>query len=272
MAILLTSPDDNSILTEEEVKIASKTLAGISEMLNSIMSHTPKDYAKALCGPHRQSTKSRTRTAVFDYYINNEERHYGKEPRNILRELPNNLQNIDGSDFTDILKQFCRTFFLQNTRDKPKENRGRPEERTYEETDFGARYSSYQSSQEYLEQVAHTLKKPEVGRIIDEILLEDGLLYKYQKFKNEILYHLIRICEEEKFWKVVVKDFRFVDTEISKSSKEIEAFFNKIKGLDENDVESEVEKVTRLSLLRHNNNNNVFIYVIAGVISMANMF
>ena len=83
---------------------------------------------------------------------------------------------------------------------------------------------------------------------------------------------MIRICEEEKFWKVVVKDFRFVDTEISKSSKEIEAFFNKIKGLDENDVESEVEKVTRLSLLRHNNNDNVFIYVIAGVISMANMF
>ena len=84
---------------------------------------------------------------------------------------------------------------------------------------------------------------------------------------------MIRICEEEKFWKVVVKDFRFVDTEISKkSSKEIEAFFNKITGLDENDLESEVEKVTRLSLLRHNNNDNVFIYVIAGVISMANMF
>ena len=72
---------------------------------------------------------------------------------------------------------------------------------------------------------------------------------------------------------IVVKDFRYVDAELSKkSSKEIEAFFNKIKGLDENDVESEVEKVTRLSLLRHNNNNNVFIYVIAGVISMANMF
>ena len=268
---MLTSPDDDSILTEQEVKIASKTLVGISEMLNSIMSHTPKDYAKALCGPHRQSTKSRTRTAVLDYYINNEERHYGKEPRHILRELPANLQNIDGSDFTDILKQFCRTFFLQNTRDKPKENRGRPEERAYEETDFGARYSSYQSSQEYLEQVVHILKKPEVSRIIDELLLEDGLLYKYQKYKNEILYYLIRICDEEKFQNVIVKDFRFVDTEITKKNPEdVDAFLNKIKGLDENDLESEVDKATRLSLLRHN--NNIFIYVIAGVISMANIF
>ncbi|CAN5237782.1 hypothetical protein BH18THE2_BH18THE2_34780 [soil metagenome] len=98
------------------------------------------------------------------------------------------------------------------------------------------------------------------------------MLYRYQKYEWKILYNLIRNYEEEKFWNVV-KDFRYVDAELSKkSSKEIEAFFNKIKGLDENDIESEVEKATRLSLLRHNNNDNVFIYVIAGVISMANIF
>jgi hypothetical protein len=86
------------------------------------------------------------------------------------------------------------------------------------------------------------------------------------------LYYLIRTGKEEKLWNVV-KDFRYVDAEISKkSSKEIEIFLNKIKGLDENDVESEVEKATRISLLRHNNSNdNVFIHVIAGVISMANI-
>lgn len=267
----MTGKEDSSMLMNE-VEIVRKTLSGISEMLNSIMSrYTPKDYAKALCGGHRQSIKSRTRTAVLDYYINNEERHYGKEPHDILRELPANLQNIDGSDFTDILQQFCRTFFLQNTRDKPKV-RGRPEERAYEETDFGGRYSSYESTDEYLEHVLSALKKPEIGRIIDQLLLENGLLYRYQKYETEILYNLIRNYEEEKFWNVV-KDFRNVDAELSKkSSKEIEAFFNKIKGLDENDIESEVEKATRLSLLRHNNNGNVFIYVIAGVISMANIF
>ena len=266
----MTGIEDSFVLTDEE--IARRTLYGISEMLNSIMSrNTPKDYAKSLCGTHRQSIKSRTRTAVLDYIIN-EEHHYVNEPRHILQELPANLQNIDGSDFTDILRQFCRTFFLRNTRDKPKENRGRPEERAYEETDFGGRYSSYESTDEYLEQVLHALKKPEIGRIIDQLLLENGLLYRYQKYKWEILYNLIRNYEEEKFWNVV-KDFRYVNAELSKkSSKEIEAYFNKIKGLDDNDVESEVEKATRLSLLRHNNNDNFFIYVIAGVISMANIF
>lgn len=191
----MTGIEDSFVLTDEE--IVRKTLSGISEMLNSIMSrYTPKDYAKALYGGHRQSIKSRTRTAVLDYYINNEERHYGKEPHDILRKLPANLQNIDGSDFTDILQQFCRTFFLRNTRDKPKENRGRPEERVYEDTDFGGRYSSYESTDEYLEPVLHVLKKPEIGRIIDQLLLENGLLYRYQKYTWEILYNLIRNYEE----------------------------------------------------------------------------
>ena len=222
--VLMTSTEDNSMLTEEEVKIVSRTCYGISEMLNSIMSrYTPKDYAKALCGAHRQSTKSRTRTVALDYIIN-EGRYVKEGPRYILQKLPANLQDIDGSDFTDILQQFCRTFFLRNIRDKPKEDRGRPDKPAYEETDLGGRYSSYQSSHEYLEQVVHTLKKPEVGRIINELLLEDGLLYKYQKYKTEILYYLIRICQEEKLWSVV-KDFRFVNAEISKKNPEDIKFF-----------------------------------------------
>jgi hypothetical protein len=120
--------------------------------------YTPKDYAKALCGAHRQSTKSMTRTVALDYIIN-EGRYIKEEPRNILQKLPANLQDIDGSDFTDILQQFCRTFFLRNIRDKPKEDRGRPHKPAYGETDLGGRYSSYQSSHEYLEQFVHTLKE-----------------------------------------------------------------------------------------------------------------
>ena len=58
----------------------------------------------------------------------NERQHMKGEPRYILQKLPDNLRDIDGSDLTDILKQFCRTFFLHNTRDKPKKGRGRPYE------------------------------------------------------------------------------------------------------------------------------------------------
>jgi hypothetical protein len=145
---LMTGTKDSFVLTDKEVEIARRTLYGISEMLNSVMSrYTAKDYAKALCGDHKQSTKSRTRTAVLDYIINAEQ-HYVKEPRHILQGLPAKLQDIDGSDFTDILQQFCRTFFLRNTRDKPKEERGRPGKPDYGETDSGGRYSSYESTHE----------------------------------------------------------------------------------------------------------------------------
>jgi hypothetical protein len=269
----MTSTGDDFVMTTEEVKIAGKTLHGISEMLSSIMSrYAPKDYAKALCGAHRQSTKSRTRTATLDYIVN--EGHYvEEEPHYILQKLPSNLQDIDGSDFTDILQQFCRTFFLRNIRDKPKENRGRPDKPAYEETDSGGRYSSYQSSPEYLEQVVHTLEKPEVGQIISELLLENGLLYKYQKYTNEILYFMIRVCGEEKL-RNIVKDLGFANAEISKKNpKVIEAFLNKIKGIPEGDIELEAEKATQKFLItQKTGNNNFFIYVIAGVISLANIF
>ena len=88
------------------------------------------------------------------------------------------------------------------------------------------------------------------------------------------MYYLIRICEEEKLW-TIVKDFRFANAEISKKDpKVIEAYLNKIKGIPEGDIEAEVEKATQKSLttLKTDNNNNLSIYVIAGVISLANIF
>jgi hypothetical protein len=138
---------------------------------------------------------------------------------------------------------------------------------------LGGRYSSYSSS-EYLEQVVHTLERPEVGQIISELLLENDVLYKFQKYKEKILYYLIRLCREEKLWNIV-KDLEFANTEISKKNpKVIEAFLNKIKDIPEGDIESEAEKATQNFLItrKMGNNNNFFIYVIAGVISLANIF
>jgi hypothetical protein len=138
---------------------------------------------------------------------------------------------------------------------------------------LGGRYSSYSSS-EYLEQVVHTLERPEVGQIISELLLENDVLYKFQKYKEKILYYLIRLCREEKLWNIV-KDLEFANAEISKKNpKVIEAFLNKIKDIPEGDIESEAEKATQNFLItrKMGNNNNFFIYVIAGVISLANIF
>ena len=100
------------------------------------------------------------------------------------------------------------------------------------------------------------------------------MLYKFQKYKEEILYYLIRVCGKEKLWNIV-KDFGFANAEIAKKNpKVIEAFLNKIKGIPEGDIESEVEKATQKFLItqKTGNNNNFFIYVIAGVISLANIF
>ncbi|MBV9175461.1 MAG: hypothetical protein JO297_00315 [Nitrososphaeraceae archaeon] len=53
-------------LTEQEILEVKKIVAGISEILNNIMtSRNPKDYADSLSGPQRRSRKSRTHIPLY---------------------------------------------------------------------------------------------------------------------------------------------------------------------------------------------------------------
>jgi hypothetical protein len=69
-----------------------------------------------------------------------------------------------------------------------------------------------------------------------------------------------------------LKPFSFVKEKIDENPKKTEIFINKIKSLDENELESEADKLAQSSLNMHKEGNNLFVYVIAGVISLANIF
>ena len=176
-------------LTEEETNVVEKTLTGISEMLNHIISqHSAKDYAKSLCGSHKKSKKSIARTSVL-YNIISDKLNLPAQPRDIRDKLPESIQDINDSDLTDILQTFIETFFLFNDRDKLRQPSKRPKNSSYDD-DNGGRWSSYERS-EYLKEVLDTLKKTEVCRLIDRRLIEDGLLYEYLKYSALILFYLI---------------------------------------------------------------------------------
>jgi hypothetical protein len=256
-------------LTEEEMHVVNKTLIGISEMLNHIMSrHSAKDYAKSLCGAHKKSKKSIARTSIL-YNLIGDQLNLPAQPRDIREKLPESTQDINDSDLTDILQTHIETFFLFNDRDKPRQPSKRPKGSSYDDDDNGGRWSSYESS-EYLKQVMDTLKKTEVSRLIDSRLIENGLLYEYLRYKNLILFYLIRI--DENTLMNTLKPFSFVKEKIDENPKKTEIFINKIKSLDENELESEADKLAQSSLNMHKEGNNLFVYVIAGVISLANIF
>jgi hypothetical protein len=256
-------------LTEEEMNVVEKTLIGISEMLNHIMSrHSAKDYAKSLFGSHKKSKKSIARTSVL-YNIISDKLNLPAQPRDVREKLPESIQDINDSDLTDILQTFIKTFFLFNDRDKPIQPSKRPKGSSYEDDDYGGRWSSYERS-EYLKQVEDTLKKTEVCRLIDRRLIEDGLLYEFLKYNALVLFYLIRM--DENALMNTVQPFSFVKDKIEDNPKKTEIFMNKIKSLDENELDREADKLAQSSLNMHKDDNNLFVYAIAGVISLANIF
>jgi hypothetical protein len=262
-----SSPSPN--LTEEDMQVVEKTLTGISEMLNHIMSlYSAKDYAKSLCGVHKTSKKSIARTSVL-YNLISDKLNLPAQPREIREKLPENEKHINDSDLTDILQTFVETFFLINNRGKPRQPSKRPKGSSYEDDDNGGRWSFYESS-EYQKQVMDTLKKIEAIRLIDRRLIEDGLLYEYLKYRSLVLFYLIRM--DENALMNTIQSFGFVKDKIDENPKKTEIFTNKIKSLNESELEGEADKLTQSSLNMYKEHNNLFVYVIAGVISLANIF
>jgi hypothetical protein len=258
-----------SKLTEEEMHVVNKTLTGISEMLNHIMSrHSAKDYTKSLCGAHKKSKKSITRTSIL-YNLIGDKLNLPAQPRDIREKLPESTQDINDSDLTDILQTHIETFFLFNDRDKPGQPSKRPKGSSYDDDDNGGRWSSYESSG-YLKKVMNTLKKTEVSTLIDSRLIENGLLYEYLRYNALVLFYLIRMNENALM--NTVQPFSFVKDKIEGNPKMTELFMNKIKSLDENELEREADILAQSSLNVHKEDNNLFVYVIAGVISLANIF
>jgi hypothetical protein len=255
-------------LTEEEMHVVEKTLTGISEMLNHIMSrYSAEDYAKSLCGAHKKSKKSIARTSIL-YNLIDDKLNLPAQPRDIREKLPESTQDINDSDLTDILQTHIETVFFYNDRDKPRQPSKRPKGSSYDNDDNGGRWSSYESS-EYLKQAKNTLKK-EVCRLINRRLMENGLLYEYLRYINLVFFYLIRM--DENTLMNTFQPFSFVKDKIDENPKKTEIFMNKIKSLDENELEKEADKLAQSSLNIHEGDNNLFLYIIAGVISLANIF
>jgi hypothetical protein len=264
-----TENNSSPKLTEEEMHVVQITITGISEMLHHIMSqHRAKDYAKSLCGAHKTSKKDTARTSIL-YNLIGDKLNLPAQPIDIREKLPDSIQDINDSDLTDILQTFIETFFLFNDRDKPRQPSKRPKGSSYEDDDYGGRWSSYERS-EYLKQVMDTLKKAEVCRLIDRRLIEDGLLYEYLKYRTLVLFYLIRM--DENALMNTIRPFSFVKDKTEENPKKTEIFTNKIKSINENELEREADKLAQSSLNMHREDNNLFVYIIAGVISLANIF
>jgi hypothetical protein len=259
MLFFMSKTEPEVHLTSQERSVIELTISAVTGLLNKEMSISPKERAIKHCKPHIQSTKSTARTSLlFNIVDGNHELPARRE--HIIERLPGELSKIDKSDAYDILQSLVRLHFLENEK-KIVRARGRPKGLGYKDDNRGGRPSYYDKSSE-LKESAEILKKPNIRRLINNRLIETGVLPKYLKYRNLELYYLIRM-DENAYWRAV-EPFQFVKEVRTNKSKEIELFFNKVRSLGENELQEEAEKIAQATLRRNYDNVGFFINVIAG--------
>jgi hypothetical protein len=246
-------------LTPQERSVIERTVNTVSEILDRIMSeHSAKEYAVMLCKPHRQSTKSIVSTSLlFNLVDGNQELPARRE--HIRERLPGELADIDKSDGSDILQSMVRLHFLKNPKNIVK-TRGRPKGLGFKDSNRGGRPSYYDKSTELKESI-EILKNQNVLRLINNRLIETGVLQKFLKYRNLVSYYLIRM-DENAYWKTL-KPFPFIKEAQTKRPKSIELYLDKIRSLGENELHEEAEKSAQYTLRRNYDNVNFFINIIA---------
>ncbi|HXX98425.1 MAG TPA: hypothetical protein VEL11_15060 [Candidatus Bathyarchaeia archaeon] len=193
-------------LTSQEQSVIERTVNTVSGILDKIMSeHSAKEYAIMLCKPHRQSTKSIASTfLLFNIVDGNQELPARRE--HIRERLPGELAEIDKSDISDILQSIVRQGFFRNPK-KIVKARGRPKGHGSKDDNPGGRPSYYNKSTELRESI-EVLKNQNVLRLINNRLIETGVLQKFLKYRNLVSYYPIRM-DENAYWKTL-KPFPFI--------------------------------------------------------------
>jgi hypothetical protein len=262
----------NSGLTEQEIQIVEKILAGIFEVLNSIITqHSPEDYAKSLSGPQRRSKKPITHTSIL-YNVTTHKQNLPAEPRKIRANLPEDLKDINSTDLWKILNSLARTKFLRSEPNTIRCIRGRPKSRGFEDSNRGGKPSSHDKTEE-LKKVIKILTKPEAKKLINTRLKDTGLLFKFTKYKKLVLFYQIRNHDIEALWDNV-KPFRIKqninniadEKEREKKRKTLEVYLQHIKNLNEEDLEHEAGQKAEEDIIRHAGDEDLFINIIGGLL------
>jgi len=276
----------NKSLTGEELKIIEDVFQAIMHMqLLVISARTAK--SRALKETGRQKQKQKSLVTTYGYQLISEaidddwEEHNNAVvenkkdssvlpnpfmPRDMRKKLPEELENIADASLTRILKAYERMRLVENKVGKP-ENRLRRRNDAVE--DFGGRRSYYyykkQTQDNNNNKVATLLSKPEAKQLLNHRIIESGLLFEWAKYYRLMLYHEIR-QNPNKMLKTVQPHFRREeDSRIMIHSATSLNYYQRIRSLNENQLEAEAEKEALAYVEKHRRDPNLYKRMLYGI-------
>jgi hypothetical protein len=276
----------NKSLTEEELKIIEDVFQAIMHrQLAIIAARTAK--SRALKETGRQKQKQKSLVTTYGYQLiseaiddreehNNSLKEYEKHsssvlpnpfmPRDIRKNLPQELENIANASLRRILKAYERMRLVENKVGEPE---NRPHRRNDAVEDFGGRRSYYyymkQTQDNNNNKVATLLSKPEAKQLLNHRIIESGLLFEWAKYYTLVLYHEIQQNPNQMLKTVQPHFRREEDSRIMIHSASSLNYYQRIRSLNENQLEAEAEKEALAYVEKHKRDPNLYKRMLYGI-------
>jgi hypothetical protein len=272
-------------LTEEELRIIEDVFQAIMHVqLAIIAARTAKSRALKELGRQKQKQKSLVRTFAYQLISeaidddweehNNALKEYEKRssvlpnpfmPRDMRKNLPEELEKIADASLTRILKAYEWMGVVENKVGEPE---NRPRRRNDAVEDFGGRRSYYyymKQTQDNNNKVATLLSKPEAKQLLNHRIIESGLLFEWAKYYRLVLYHEIR-QNPDKMSKTVQPHFRREeDSRMIIDPASSLNYYQRIRSLNENQLDAEAEKEALACVEKHRSDPNLYKRMIYGI-------
>jgi hypothetical protein len=274
----------NKSLTEEELKIIEDVFQAIMHMqLAIIAARTAKSRASKELGRQKQKQKSLVTTygyqliseAIDDWEEHNNAVVENKKdssvlpnpfmPRDMRKKLPEELENIADASLTRILKAYER---MRNVENKVGEPENRPRRRNDVVEDFGGPRSYYyyiKQTQDNNDKVATLLSKPEAKQLLNHRIIESGLLSEWAKYYRLVVYHEIRQNPNKMLKNVQPHFSREEDSRIMIHSATWLNYYERIRSLNENQLDAEAEKEALAYVEKHRRDPNLYKRMLYGI-------
>jgi hypothetical protein len=190
----LTKTGNNPSLTEKEGRaLVDMILIGCTKVLCNAINHDPKSQARSLISKQRKSLS-------YTSSLNNVENIVKEKgifrPSDIRKKLPTELQNIRGADLTYITKSLVRINVLTDAERKTKK-RGKPPVEDSSSTTSDPGPKSLKEAASYYDNLMKILSEPDKVELIHRLLFYSGMLYKYMKHMQWILFHIIMMNDDK---------------------------------------------------------------------------
>jgi hypothetical protein len=263
----VTHLDKNQTLRQKDRLLIGVILVGCTKMISKIIGSNAKQRTQA---SSNKQIKSLTYISVLINLpkivegANLRKRVKDKpifRPADIRKELPEGqIRNIQYADLTDILKSLVRTNVLgEIDKDDIKSKRGRLPKNN---TKYSGPESYYQAT-DYYYNLKNVLSKPKAINFIYTLLLESGLLYKYRRYIELFILHIIKNKNYDKktAWNICKSVFPLT----TKERSDFENYYEDIHYInDAKELERLAERNAISYIQKHKAEDYIEIYRIGG--------